>query len=263
MAISFYYTVMAVLSPNLIRGLVSTLQALLALAMITAGVFDRVETDSNVSRIVMPIWTGFLLLVSAAVGVVMVNKTNSPYFFSMVATYRAMNIFCSILCSLIAYCYGLLFITFLSYETDETAIVGTIFVLAMTEIFLSILGAMASMERNPYSQLFNAPVEESTDREMTIPLPLVQVQGSNFVTSGPVQGGIQAPTGAPTYQAAPQDGSPVMVPQGYMGHLVMVPAENMQKMSHTSGTAQMYVPVPSQMPYQTTPSSSPLLIGDL
>ncbi|RMX44955.1 hypothetical protein pdam_00017085, partial [Pocillopora damicornis] len=243
---------MAVLSPNLIRGLVSTLQALLALAMITAGVFDRVKTDSNVSRIVMPIWTGFLvsiqtavkktlndlrlafvsrnmlliLLVSAAVGVV------------MVATYRAMNIFCSILCSLIAYWYGWLFITVLSYETDETAIVGTIFVLAMTEIFLSILGTMASMERNPYSQLVNAPVEESTDREMTIPLPLVQVQGSNFVTSGPVQGGIQAPTGAPTYQAAPRDGSPVMVPQGYMGHLVMVPAENMQKMSHTSGTAQ-------------------------
>ena len=78
-----------------------------------------------------------------------------------------------------------------------------------------------------------------------------------------LEGGIQAPTGAPTYQAAPRDGSPVMVPQGYMGHLVMVPAENMQKMSHTSGTAQMYVPVPSQMPYQTTPSSSPLLIGDL
>ena len=36
-------------------------------------------------------------------------------------------------------------------------------------------------------KLVNAPVEESTDREMTIPLPLVQVQGSNFVTSGPVQ----------------------------------------------------------------------------
>ena len=78
-----------------------------------------------------------------------------------------------------------------------------------------------------------------------------------------LKGGIQAPTGAPTYQAAPRDSSPVMVPQGYMGHLVMVPAENMQKMSHTPGTAQMYVPVPSQMPYQTTPSSSPLLIGDL
>ena len=28
--------------------------------------------------------TNFQLLVSAAVGVVMVNKTNSPYFFSMV-----------------------------------------------------------------------------------------------------------------------------------------------------------------------------------
>lgn len=78
-----------------------------------------------------------------------------------------------------------------------------------------------------------------------------------------LKGGIQAPTGAPTYQAAPRDGSLVMVPQGYMGHLVMVPAENVQKMPHTSGTAQMYVPVPSQMPYQTTPSSSPLLIGDL
>ena len=67
MAISFYYTVMAVLSPNLIRGLVSTLQALLALAMITAGVFDRVKTDSNVSRIVMPIWTGFLVSIQTAV----------------------------------------------------------------------------------------------------------------------------------------------------------------------------------------------------
>ena len=73
--------------------------------------------------------------------------------FPQVATYRAMNIFCSILCSLIAYWYGWLFITVLSYETDETAIVGTIFVLAMTEIFLSILGTMASMERNPYSQV--------------------------------------------------------------------------------------------------------------
>lgn len=73
--------------------------------------------------------------------------------FPQVATYRSMNIFCSILCILIAYWYGWLFITVLSYETDETAIVGTIFVLAMTEIFLSILGTMASMERNPYSQV--------------------------------------------------------------------------------------------------------------
>ena len=52
---------MVVVAPLLVRGLVSPLQSLAALAMIITGIFDRVKGVSYPSYILMPVWTGGLV----------------------------------------------------------------------------------------------------------------------------------------------------------------------------------------------------------
>ena len=76
-----------------------------------------------------------------------------------------MNIFCSILCSLILVLYGVNLFGYaqLAHDgsvddidnfSDDFAVVAIIFVMALIEVFLSIMGVMASNERNSlYTQV--------------------------------------------------------------------------------------------------------------
>ena len=99
-----------------------------------------------------------------------------------------------------------------------------------------------------------------------------------------VKGGIQTQAGAAYQimpQAVPQAGTPVMMAPGYINQMatsaspvMLVPTQNMQQLSRTTGTGQMYVQVPanlvlsnntqvsapSQVPQETTSPSEELQV---
>ncbi|KAL9961739.1 hypothetical protein ACROYT_G030743 [Oculina patagonica] len=243
--------------------------------MIIAGIFDRVRRIITPSYIVMPVWTGVLILITASMGVAVGTKLNLPSNSALVITYRALNVFCSILCGFILFWYGAPLSTYGQLaqlteledrDKDSFAVVAIIFVMALAEVFLSIMGILASQERNSsYMQLVDPPMEPYNN-QTRMHVPLNQVGGNNYATSGGMQG---ATAYYPMAQPVLQAGAPVMMAPAYLNQMgstkapvMLVPAQNLQQMPGTSGGGLMYVQVPANQvlsanTQESTPSHVP------
>ncbi|KAL9961740.1 hypothetical protein ACROYT_G030745 [Oculina patagonica] len=270
---------MAVQAPHMLRGLVSPLQLIAALIMFITGIFDRLRRIFVPSYIVMPVWTGVLILITATVGVSVGTKLNLGSNSRVVITYRALNVFCSILCGFILFWYGAALSVYgwfadqgklknlneldkqvmygqleqlkkelVEQENESFAVVAIIFTMALVEVLLSIMAILASQERNSsYMQFEDSPMAPYDNRTMHVPLN--RVEGSNFATHGVIQ---EATAYQPVPHAILQAGAPVMMAPAYLNQMgstkasvMLVPAENLQQMPGTSGGGLMYVQVPA------------------
>lgn len=257
--------------------------------MVITGIFDRVLRVSPTGLIGMPIWTGLLIMINAGLGVVVGTKMNPNT--PLATTYRSLNVFCSFLCTFLVGLYGSWVISFTASAYDgpvvdhsNVAVVAIIFVMALIEVFLAIMGTFASNERNStYMQLADPPIAPYND-QAGMYVPLNQVPRSNFSRAGQMQGSFQ-PQAVPTaYQPIPQavvqGGSPVMMAPVSMNQMgtarapvMLMPVQTMQQMPGTSGNSNglMFVQVPygstqentSSQPQGTINPSGPQLSEDL
>jgi len=107
--------------------------------------------------------------------------------------------------------------------SDSFAVVAIICVMALIEIFICIMGVMASNERNStYMQLDDPPIAPYHDQAAAY-VPLDQVPRSNFARAGQIQGSFEAQAVPTVYQPMPQavvqGGSPVMMPPTYTNQM--------------------------------------------
>ncbi|KAL9961742.1 hypothetical protein ACROYT_G030747 [Oculina patagonica] len=166
--------IMAAVAPKIFL----ILQMLGALVLIITGILDRVDANDRpgymffpLSYIVMPAWTGVLIEITVVCGLVVKTKMHVARNSALVLVYKSLNITCCILCGFLLFRYGeeaVLVYTadfalkqsgdglyYFSDDMDDDKNLNhltTISVMALIELFLSIVGAVAFQDRSPYTQ---------------------------------------------------------------------------------------------------------------
>ncbi|KAJ7370633.1 hypothetical protein OS493_031048 [Desmophyllum pertusum] len=246
---------------------------LMALVLIIMGILDRVEVIDRyefvalpISYVVMPVWTGILILITAGCGLAVGVKVQLAANSSLVLVYRSLNITCSFLCGFLFFWYGVGGVSvyaeknagdnkYIDDHSDDSydynfGVLTTIFVMALIELFLCILGTVASQDSSPNAQ-------------MQVP------ECNGFARAGAIETGFQIQACATAYQPVPQVASqannPIMMVPAYVNQMatnnapvMLVPAQNMQQEPATSGVGPMYVQVPlNQMLSGSTQVNAP------
>lgn len=172
---------MAVVPPEIIL----ILQMAGAMVLVITGIIDRLEASEQPANmsfplryIALPVWVGALIAMTAACGFAVRTKVYVAKHSALVLVYKALSITSSILCGFILFWYGEVGVAvyaarfalrqnadgfyYFSDDLDEDTNLShltTISVMALIELFLSILGALTFQDRSAHTQLLRSSMD--------------------------------------------------------------------------------------------------------